>query len=137
MYDLYTRIVPEIDLRIPWGQAREWVVASVAPLGPEYQAALAGAFDDRWIDIYENRGKLSGAYSSGCYDSLPYILLNYDGTLNDVFTLAHELGHSMHTWLANRSQPPRFAGYPIFIAEIASTLKRGAAARHAAARNHR
>jgi oligoendopeptidase F len=82
---------------------------------------LKGAFDNRWIDWHENRGKRSGAYSSGCYDSLPYILMNYQGTLHDVFTLAHELGHSMHSWLANQAQPPQTAGYPIFIAEIAST----------------
>jgi oligoendopeptidase F len=98
------------------------VIDACAPLGDEYVRALRSAFDERWIDVRENRGKRSGAYSAGCYDSLPYILLNYQGTLDHAFTLAHELGHSMHTWLANRSQSPRFASYPIFIAEIPSTL---------------
>jgi oligoendopeptidase F len=122
MYDLYVSIVPEFDLRVPFEQAREWVLEACAPLGAEYCDVLKTAFNDRWIDVYENRGKRSGAYSSGCYDSLPYVLLNYQDTLNDAFTLAHELGHSMHTWLANHTQPPQTAHYPIFIAEIASTL---------------
>jgi len=130
MYDMYVRIVPDMDLTFDWDQVRTWVVDSCAPLGEDYCRVLAGAFDDRWIDVYENRGKRSGAYSSGCYDSLPYILLNYDGTLGDVFTTAHELGHSMHSYLANASQPPRFAGYPIFIAEIASTLDEALLLRH-------
>lgn len=121
MFDMYVPIVPEIEVRVPYEQAREWVLAACAPLGEEYVAALERGFAERWIDRNENRGKRSGAYSSGCYDSSPYILLNYQGTLDDVFTLAHELGHSLHSWLANHTQPPQTAGYPIFIAEIAST----------------
>jgi oligoendopeptidase F len=122
MFDLYVPLLPESDIRVSFDQAKEWIIEACAPLGAEYVEVLKTAFDHRWIDIYENRGKRSGAYSSGCYDSLPYILLNYDNTLDDVFTLAHELGHSMHSWLANHTQPHRFASYPIFIAEIPSTL---------------
>ncbi len=122
MFDVYVPIVPDYEMTVPFEQARDWVLAACAPLGEEYVGALRSAFAERWIDIYENRGKRSGAYSAGCYDSLPYILLNYQGTLDHAFTLAHELGHSLHTWLANRAQPPRFASYPIFIAEIPSTL---------------
>ena len=121
-YDLYVSMVPDCDLQVPFEQAFAWVEAACAPLGPEYVSILRRALDERWIDRYENKGKHSGAYSSGCYDSYPYLLLNYQGTLDDVFTLAHELGHSMHTYLANSHQSHRFAGYPIFIAEIASTL---------------
>jgi oligoendopeptidase F len=130
MYDVYVPIVPDYDVKVPFEQAREMVLAACEPLGEEYGAALRGAFESGWMDVYENRGKRSGAYSSGCYDSLPYILLNYQGTLDDVFTLAHELGHSLHSWLANRNQPPRLAAYPIFIAEIASTLNEALLLRH-------
>jgi oligoendopeptidase F len=122
MYDMYVSIVPDFDMQIPFDQARQWILAACEPLGPDYIDMLSQAFTDRWLDVYENRGKRSGAYSSGCYDSNPYILLNYHGTLDHVFTLAHELGHSMHTWLANQAQTHRYAQYPIFIAEIASTL---------------
>jgi oligoendopeptidase F len=121
MADMYVPLVPECDIKVPFEQAREWVIEACRPLGEGYVAILESAFKDRWIDIYDNRGKRSGAYSSGCYDSMPYVLLNYQGTLDDVFTLAHELGHSMHSWLANSVQPPHLADYPIFIAEIAST----------------
>ncbi len=121
MYDMYVPIVADFDIEIPFEQAQEWVLAASKPLGAEYCTILETAFSERWIDVYENRGKRSGAYSSGSYDTLPYVLLNYQGTLNDVFTLAHELGHSMHSWLANHNQPPTTAEYPIFIAEIAST----------------
>ncbi|MBT3377206.1 MAG: oligoendopeptidase F [Lentisphaerae bacterium] len=125
MYDMYVPIVPEVDMHVPFEEAAQWAIAACAPLGDDYVKVLRSAFEQRWIDKFECRGKRSGAYSSGCYDSLPYILLNYQGTLNDVFTLAHELGHSMHSWLANHTQPPQTAGYPIFIAEIASTANEG------------
>ncbi len=130
MYDLYLPLVPEQDDEIPFEQARDWVIAACRPLGEEYGAILRQAFDERWIDVYENRGKRSGAYSSGCYDGPPYVLMNYQGTLEDVFTLAHELGHAMHTRLANRAQPPSTARYTIFIAEIASTLNEALLCRH-------
>ena len=121
MYDMYVPLVPDFELDVGWEQAREWVLASLAPLGREYGEIAARAFDQRWFDVLECQGKRSGAYSSGCYDSWPYMLLNYKGTLDSVFTLAHELGHSMHTCLANQSQGFRYADYAILVAEVAST----------------
>ncbi|HQN79742.1 MAG TPA: oligoendopeptidase F [Kiritimatiellia bacterium] len=122
MYDLYAPLVPACARKVPMAEAREWVLAACAPLGADYGAALQTAFSSRWIDWLENKGKRSGAYSSGCYDSPPYLLLNHHDRLDDAFTLAHELGHSLHSWLANRAQPHRTARYPIFLAEIASTV---------------
>jgi oligoendopeptidase F len=122
MYDLYAPLVPSCSEKVPMDQARAWVLEACRPLGAEYGAALQTAFSARWIDWPENKGKRSGAYSSGCYDSPPYLLLNHHDRLDDAFTLAHELGHSLHTWLANRAQPHRTAHYPIFLAEIASTV---------------
>ena len=122
MYDLYAPLVPACARTVPMDEARAWVQEACRPLGAEYGAALDTAFSARWIDWPENKGKRSGAYSSGCYDSPPYLLLNHHDRLDDAFTLAHELGHSLHTWLANRSQPHRTAHYPIFLAEIASTV---------------
>lgn len=130
MYDFYVPIVPEYELKVPFEQACDWVSAALEPLGEDYMKVLRSAFTDRWIDVYENKGKRSGAYSSGCYDSLPYLLLNYNETLNDVFTLAHELGHSMHSWLANHTQPHRLAQYPIFTAEIPSTVNEALLLQH-------
>lgn len=121
MYDLYVPIVPAADLKVPFDTAVQWVLDACRPLGDDYIQVLQRAVPERWIDRCENRGKRSGAYSSGCYGGLPYVLLNYQDTLDDAFTLAHELGHSLHTWLANHAQPPQTAAYPIFIAEIAST----------------
>jgi oligoendopeptidase F len=97
-------------------------VGSVAPLGPEYQSKLSEAFRLRWIDVYENVGKRSGAYSAPVYGAHPYVLMNYNDTLDAVFTVAHELGHSMHTVLAHSHQPFIYAGYTIFVAEVPSTL---------------
>ncbi len=130
MYDMYVPIVPEYEVKVEFEQARQWILDACQPLGEDYVRVLHSAFTDRWIDACENRGKRNGAYSSGCYDSLPYILMNYQGTLDNVFTLAHELGHSMHTYLANQTQPPRFADYPIFTAEIPSTLNEGLLLKH-------
>lgn len=122
LYDMYVPLVPAYDMHVEYEEACQWVQDACRPLGPEYTEALASAFRDRWIDVHENKGKRSGAYSSGCYDSCPYILMNYQGTLDHVFTLIHELGHSMHSLLANRTQPHHYADYTIFVAEIASTL---------------
>ena len=122
MFDLYAPLVPSCAAKVSMAEAREWIVAACRPLGEEYGAALETAFSARWIDWLESKGKRSGAYSSGCYDSPPYLLLNHHGRLDDAFTLAHELGHSLHTWLANRRQRHRLAHYPIFLAEIASTV---------------
>ena len=122
MYDLYAPLVPSCSEQVSMDQAREWVMEACRPLGATYGNALHSAFSNRWIDWPENKGKRSGAYSSGCYDSPPYLLLNHHDRLDDVFTLAHELGHSLHTWMANQAQPHRMAHYPIFLAEIASTV---------------
>ena len=134
MYDLYAPLVPACAAKVPMAEAREWVLAACRPLGEEYAGALRTAFDARWIDWPENKGKRSGAYSSGCYDSPPYLLLNHHDRLDDVFTLAHELGHSIHTWMANRAQPHRTAHYPIFLAEIASTVNEMLLTHHLLAR---
>jgi oligoendopeptidase F len=108
---------------ISWDEARELVLASIEPLGAEYVAiARKGLYEERWIDYAENKGKRSGAFSSGTYDSRPYILMTWNGTLSDLYTLAHELGHSMHTYMANKAQPYHLAHYTIFVAEVASTL---------------
>jgi len=134
MYDLYAPLVPSCAVKVPMEDARAWVLAACRPLGEEYAGALRTAFDARWIDWPESKGKHSGAYSSGCYDSPPYLLLNHHDRLDDVFTLAHELGHSIHTWMANRAQPHRTAHYPIFLAEIASTVNEMLLTHHLLAR---
>ncbi|MHB9139955.1 MAG: oligoendopeptidase F, partial [Victivallaceae bacterium] len=121
MYDIYNPLVPECRVKVSWEQACKWVMEALKPLGEEYCEFLKNAFSQRWIDVMECKGKRSGAYSSGCYDSFPYVLLNFNGTLNDVFTLAHELGHSMHSFYSNRSQQYHYADYSIFVAEVAST----------------
>ncbi|MBX7066056.1 MAG: oligoendopeptidase F [Parachlamydiales bacterium] len=122
-YDLYVPLVEDAESHMDYNEAREAVIASVAPLGGKYQESLQkGLTNDRWVDVYENMRKRSGAYSSGCYDSMPYILMNYHGTLNDVLTLAHEAGHSMHSLLSRTTQPYIYSQYPIFVAEVASTF---------------
>ncbi len=123
LYDMYVPLSAEIDIKMPYQEAEEVIVESVAPLGPEYQNALRkGLKEQRWVDRYENSNKRSGAYSSGCYDSMPYILMNYKDVLRDVFTLAHEAGHSMHSLLSHKAQPYHYGDYPIFLAEVASTF---------------
>jgi oligoendopeptidase F len=122
-YDTYVPLVPEIETRISFDEAVEKVIASLAPLGAEYVNVLGGGFRGRWVDRYETKGKRSGAFSSGSYEAPPYILMNYkDDIFADVYTLAHEAGHSMHTWFAARSQPFQDYDYPIFLAEVASTF---------------
>lgn len=121
MYDMYNPLLPGCKKEYSFDEAERLVKAALAPLGEEYGRALDLAFRQRWIDVPARKGKRSGAYSGGCYDSYPYLLLNYDGTLNDVFTLAHELGHSMHSYYSNRFQEYHYADYEIFVAEVAST----------------
>ena len=121
MYDVFTPLVPECKVEVSWENAKKMVKEAFKPLGEEYCRNLNKAFEQRWVDVLENRGKRSGAYSSGCYDSYPYLLLNYHGTLNDVFTLAHELGHSMHSFYSHEEQDYHYADYQIFVAEVAST----------------
>ncbi len=123
-YHLYDGSIPLVDFRehYPYQQVVDWIVESVAPLGPSYQARLAAGFGSRWVDIYENDGKRSGAYSAPVYGVHPYVLMNYNDTLDAAFTLAHEMGHSMHTVLSHERQPFVYSDYTIFVAEVPSTL---------------
>lgn len=121
MWDLHNPMVSACKIEIEWDDACDKVRQAFIPLGEEYCSILEKAFTDRWIDIPECKGKRSGAYSSGCYDSVPYVLMNYNGTLNHVFTLAHELGHSMHSYYSKHAQEYHYADYRIFVAEVAST----------------
>jgi oligoendopeptidase F len=121
LFDVFVPLV-QLDVRYPYDEVLDWITASVGPLGREYQENVRRAFEGGWIDVFENAGKRSGAYSAPVYGSHPYMLLNYNETLDAVFTLAHEMGHSMHTLLAHRAQPFVYAGYTIFVAEVPSTL---------------
>ena len=121
-YDVYAPLVGEQKESYTFEQAQQMVLDAVAPLGEDYQALVKKAYAERWIDVYPNKGKSGGAYSSGTYDSNPYILMNFTGTLDSVSTLAHEMGHSMHTWHSNHAQPPQYADYTLFVAEVASTV---------------
>ncbi len=122
MWDLYMPLTADEGPEVPYEQAKEYVIEAVAPLGEEYQERLAAGLEDRWVDVYENRGKRSGAYSAGTYDTQPFILMNYQDDIESMFTLAHELGHSMHSQLAKEAQPWQYADYDIFVAEVASTV---------------
>ncbi len=122
MWDMHTPIVSEIEHSYKYEDAIELVKAALKPLGDDYSKLLDSAFNDKWIDVYENKGKRSGAYSWGCFSSHPYVLLNYSGVTHDVFTIAHELGHAMHSYYSNSSLPYEKAGYEIFVAEVASTV---------------
>ncbi|MCB8816636.1 oligoendopeptidase F [Desulfosporosinus shakirovi] len=122
MYDIYVPIVPETTMKITYEEAKDMVIEGLRPLGEEYTRILEEGFSKSWIDVYENEGKTSGAYSWGTYRAHPFVLLNHQDTLDSMFTLAHEMGHSLHTYLSNRKQPHLYAGYKIFVAEVASTL---------------
>ena len=119
-YDVYTPLVSDVDKYIPYEEAKRTVYEALAPLGEDYRAILKEGFDNRWIDVYQNVGKRSGAYSAGAAVH-PYVLLNYTGTLDSQFTLAHEMGHALHSYLSNKHQNPIDADYVIFVAEVAST----------------
>ncbi|WP_208558815.1 oligoendopeptidase F [Marinilactibacillus kalidii] len=121
MYDLYTPITGEASLKYTYDEAKEETFKGLAPLGDEYHNVLEQAFNNRWIDVVENKGKRSGAYSSGDYDTNPYILLNWHDSLNHLYTLVHELGHSAHSYFTRETQPYVYGDYSIFLAEIAST----------------
>ena len=119
-YDVYTPLLKDVDKHIPFEQAKQTVYDALAPLGEDYRAILKEGFDNRWIDVYQNEGKRGGAYSAGTAVH-PYVLLNYTGTLDSQFTLAHEMGHAIHSYLSNKNQNPIDSDYVIFVAEVAST----------------
>ena len=119
-YDVYTPLVADVDKHIPFAQAKETVCNALAPLGEDYASVLQEGFQNRWIDVYQNVGKRSGAYSAGAAVH-PYVLLNYTGTLDSQFTLAHEMGHALHSYYSHKNQNPIDSGYVIFVAEVAST----------------
>lgn len=122
MYDISVPIAENVDLQLEYEDAYALVKEGLAPLGKEYSDLLQQAFDERWIDVYETEGKRSGAYSTGMFDVHPFVLLNYQKTTHDVFTIAHEMGHSIHTYYSNKTQPYAKADYRIFVAEVASTV---------------
>ena len=119
-YDVYTPLVADVDKKIPYAEAKQTIYDALAPLGDDYRKVLQEGFDNRWIDVYQNEGKRSGAYSAGAAVH-PYVLMNYSGTLDSQFTLAHEMGHALHSYYSNKTQNPIDADYVIFVAEVAST----------------
>lgn len=121
MYDMYTPILGEAPIKYTYEQAVEKAKEALKIMGPEYNDIVAKAFSSRWIDVIENKGKRSGAYSSGAYDTAPYILMNWHDTLDQLFTLVHEMGHSVHSYFTRSNQPFVYGDYSIFLAEIAST----------------
>jgi len=121
LYDIYTPIISKVDFKIEYDEAKEMVTNALSVLGDAYQSDIKSAFSQRWIDVFETEGKRSGAYSWGTYDSKPYVLLNHKDNLDSMFTLAHELGHSMHSLLTRKEQPYVYGNYSIFVAEVAST----------------
>lgn len=129
-YDLYTPIVAGQDIQVGYDEAWETALEALAPLGEDYLSLLREGRENRWIDVYENQGKRSGAYSASVYGVHPYVLLNYTGKLDDMFTLVHEMGHSLHSCLSNRTQPVTYAHYVIFVAEVASTCNEALLMRH-------
>lgn len=122
MYDVYKNLVEDMDINYTFEEAKEMILDALKPLGEKYVNDLRNGFESRWCDVYETPGKRGGAYSSGSYKTDPYILLNYHGTLDDVFTVAHEMGHSMHSLYSRGNQPYVYSGYSIFVAEVASTM---------------
>ena len=121
MYDLYAPMVDEFEMKVPFSKAKEIVKKGLAPLGKEYGKVLSDGMESGWIDVYENEGKRSGAYSWGAYGCHPFVLMNYQDNLNNVFTLAHEMGHALHSYFSNKSQTYINSDYSIFCAEVAST----------------
>ncbi len=130
MWDLYMPIVDSESPEVPYEEAKEHVVEAVAPLGDDYQSRVADGLESRWVDVYENRGKRSGAYSGGTYDTQPFILMNYQDDISSMFTLAHELGHSLHSQYTSEQQPYVYSQYEIFVAEVASTVNEALLVNH-------
>ncbi|WP_186575728.1 oligoendopeptidase F [Aquibacillus kalidii] len=121
MYDLYTPLIKDVDMKFTYEEAQEHILKGLEPLGEEYVNIIKKGYEERWVDVEENKGKRSGAYSSGAYGTNPYILMNWQDNLNNLFTLAHELGHSLHSYYTRENQPFRYGNYSIFVAEVAST----------------
>lgn len=121
-YDLYTPLVADIDKTYTYEEAQKEVLEAVKPLGKAYGDVVATAFRDRWLDVFPNEGKSGGAYSAGTYDTNPFIMLNFSGSVDSVSTIAHEMGHSMHSYLSHKNQPAQYGDYKIFVAEVASTV---------------
>ncbi|MCK7605606.1 oligoendopeptidase F [Geobacillus stearothermophilus] len=121
MYDLYTPLVQEVKMDVTYEEAKQYMLEGLAPLGEEYVAIVKEGLDNRWVDVRENKGKRSGAYSSGAYGTHPYILLNWQDNVHNLFTLVHEFGHSVHSYYTRKTQPYPYAHYSIFVAEVAST----------------
>ena len=130
MWDVYAPLADGDSPEVPYERAKAYVVEAVAPLGESYQTRMAAGLDSRWVDVYETANKQSGAYSGGTYDSQPYILMNYQDDITSMYTLAHELGHSMHSELTSDAQPYVYSGYEIFVAEVASTVNEALLTRH-------
>lgn len=122
LYDVYANLVTDSKFKYPFDKAKETVISALSILGEDYINILKKGIDDKWIDVYPNRGKRTGAYSSGCYDTNPYVLLNYQDKYDDMSTLAHELGHSMHSYFTRANNPYQYGNYAIFVAEVASTV---------------
>ncbi|MFC3884409.1 oligoendopeptidase F [Bacillus songklensis] len=121
MYDLYTPLVKDVKMKVTYEEAKEYILKGLTPLGEDYLNVLHEGFENRWVDIHENKGKRSGAYSSGTYGTHPYILMNWQDNVNNLFTLAHEFGHSVHSYYTRKTQPYPYGDYSIFVAEVAST----------------
>ncbi|WP_110113384.1 oligoendopeptidase F [Bacillus sp. CGMCC 1.16541] len=121
MYDLYTPLVKDVKMEVPYEEAKEYLLKGLKPLGEDYLNVLREGFENRWVDVHENKGKRSGAYSSGTYGTNPYILMNWQDNVNNLFTLAHEFGHSVHSYYTRQTQPYPYGDYSIFVAEVAST----------------
>lgn len=121
MYDLFVPLAGGTDKRYPYEEGKRLILEGLKPLGEEYGKLLETGFSSRWIDVYENQGKRSGGYSRHVYGCHPYVLMSYTDSLDSVLTLAHEMGHSLHSWYSDHAQPPAYAGYTIFVAEVAST----------------
>jgi len=121
MYDLYTPLVKDVEMKVTYNEAKDMILKGLEPLGEEYISILKEGFENRWVDVHENKGKRSGAYSSGVYGTNPYILMNWQDNVNNLFTLAHEFGHSVHSYYTRKNQPYPYGNYSIFVAEVAST----------------
>jgi oligoendopeptidase F len=130
MFDLYVPMIPDVEFAMPFEEGKKLVKEALKPLGEEYQSLLDRAYSEKWVDVYENAGKRSGAFSCGVYDRHPYVLLNYTDTLDDAFTLAHELGHAMHSYFSDREQAYANHDYSLMVAEVASTVNEVLLAMH-------